>query len=333
MSHSFSPPRKVLGTPNEIDHVDFYLSSGVPSMMKSSTSLPVKVTETSCPTLSSPFELNNPAPPSQSGPHLLMLSDCLFEGDLPEHRHSESNFLAASENMVIESLTQMREGLINDEGSGFGEVSLESTEPIFDKTPEVGLSLASDSDNTDEVNTLLRRVVQKRMVPVTAKEKEKVIEETPKRKPFTRATNKKFMGDAMKSNKATTKENRRRFWRLIYMEKDWWWSKMNTQRMILNQNIFHWLRNKGEGRNKKRKKGREYVESLDISLYKGLLLQKGRRLRKQLRRRRRQSQKKRWRLCLLLRMHQNRDLVPRESEIERRTPSKILLIICMYRRS
>ncbi|KAH0725512.1 hypothetical protein KY284_001377 [Solanum tuberosum] len=210
MSYSFSPPRKVLGTPNEIDHVDFYLSSGVPSMMKSSTFLPVKVTETSCPTLSSLFELNNPAPPSQSGPHLLMLSDCLFEGDLPEHRHSESNFLAASENMVIESLTQMREGLINDEGSGFGEVSLESTEPIFDKTPEDGLPLASDSDNTDEVNTLLRWVVQKRMVPVTAKGKEKVIEETPKRKPFTRATNKKFMGDAMKSNNATTKENRRR---------------------------------------------------------------------------------------------------------------------------
>ncbi|KAH0765384.1 hypothetical protein KY285_001255 [Solanum tuberosum] len=178
--------------------------------MKSSTSFPVKVTETSCPTLSSPFELNNPAPPSQFGPHLLMLSDCLFEGDLPEHRHSESNFLAASENMVIESLTQMREGLINDEGSGFGEVSLESTEPIFDKTPEVGLPLASDSNNTDEVNTLLKWVVQKRMVPVTAKEKEKVIEETPKRKPFTRATNKKFMGDAMKSNKETAKENRRR---------------------------------------------------------------------------------------------------------------------------
>ncbi|KAG5632538.1 hypothetical protein H5410_004255 [Solanum commersonii] len=48
------------------------------------------------------------------------------------------------------------------------------------------------------------------MVPVIAKEKEKVIKETPKRKPFTRATNKKFMGDAMNSNKATTEENRRR---------------------------------------------------------------------------------------------------------------------------
>ncbi|KAG5605174.1 hypothetical protein H5410_026666 [Solanum commersonii] len=72
--------------------------------MKSSISLPVKDTEMSCTTPLSPSYLNNLAPPSQPGPHLSTLFDCLFEGDLLEHRHSESNILAASENMVIESL-------------------------------------------------------------------------------------------------------------------------------------------------------------------------------------------------------------------------------------
>ncbi|KAK4736944.1 hypothetical protein R3W88_000641 [Solanum pinnatisectum] len=48
------------------------------------------------------------------------------------------------------------------------------------------------------------------MVPVTTKGKEKITEETLKRKPFTRATSQKLMGDAMKSSETTTAENRRR---------------------------------------------------------------------------------------------------------------------------
>ncbi|KAK4723973.1 hypothetical protein R3W88_026752 [Solanum pinnatisectum] len=155
MSQLPSLPRNVLGTPNEIDSIDFYLSPELLSQMKSSTSLLVEANETSCPTSLSHINLNNPAPHCQP-------------------------------------------------------VSLENTEPIFDRTPEVGLPPPSDSDDTDEDNTPLRWVVQKRMVPVIMKGKEKAVEETPRRKPFTRATNKKFMGDAMKSNITTTEENRRR---------------------------------------------------------------------------------------------------------------------------
>ncbi|KAH0645106.1 hypothetical protein KY284_032990 [Solanum tuberosum] len=208
MSQSSSLPKNVLGSPKEIEPIDFYLSHVVPSPMKSSTS-PL-VTETSCPTPLSPFDLNNPTNPSQPGPLMSTLSNYFFKGDLPEHRHSESNILAASENMVIESLTQMRDSLRNVESSGFGEISLENTEPIFDRTPEVRRPIASDSDDTDEDNASLKWAVQKRMVHVSAKEKEKAVEETPKTKLVTSATNKKFMGDAMKSNNATTEENRKR---------------------------------------------------------------------------------------------------------------------------
>ncbi|KAH0764936.1 hypothetical protein KY285_000807 [Solanum tuberosum] len=190
-----------------------------------------------------------------------MLSDCLFDGDLQESKHSESNILAASESMVIESLTQIREGLRNDEGSDFGEVHLENIEPIFDRTPDVELPPTSDSDDTDEDNTPLRWAVQERMVPVIAKGKEKVVDETPKRKPFTRATNQKFMGDALKSKKQPLKKieegEKLVKWRLIYLLREWWQSQMNFLRMIPSQRISHWLRYKGEMRNKKSPKGRE----------------------------------------------------------------------------
>ncbi|KAG5615327.1 hypothetical protein H5410_015151 [Solanum commersonii] len=102
------------GIPNEIDPVAFYMSSDSPSPSKMLTTPLVSITETSYPTLMSPIEFNNSAPSCQPGPHLSILSDCLFEGELSESKHSESNILTASENMVIESLTQMREGLRNE---------------------------------------------------------------------------------------------------------------------------------------------------------------------------------------------------------------------------
>ena len=38
-----------------------------------------------------------------------MFPDNLFEGDIPKHKASESNILAASEELVIESLAMIRE--------------------------------------------------------------------------------------------------------------------------------------------------------------------------------------------------------------------------------
>ncbi|KAH0742996.1 hypothetical protein KY290_030989 [Solanum tuberosum] len=87
---------------------------------------------------------------------------------------------------------------------------LGDSEPVFDQTPEVVLHPSTDSSDTDEDNVPLRWAILKRMVIVTTNGKEKVIEETTKKRPFTRAISQELMGDAMNSSKTTTTENRRR---------------------------------------------------------------------------------------------------------------------------
>nr|AAT38783.2 hypothetical protein SDM1_46t00006 [Solanum demissum] len=101
-------------------------------------------------------------------------------------------------------------GVRNEEGSSFIDGLLGDSEPVFDQTPEVGLHSSTDSSDIDKDNDPLKWALQSRMVPVSTKGKEKVTEETPKRKPFTRATSQKLMGDAMKSSETITAENRKR---------------------------------------------------------------------------------------------------------------------------
>ena len=48
-----------------------------------------------------------------------MLSYALFEGDLPRNKNSESNTLAASEELVIKSLSMMREEVRIEESETF----------------------------------------------------------------------------------------------------------------------------------------------------------------------------------------------------------------------
>ncbi|KAH0782305.1 hypothetical protein KY290_001903 [Solanum tuberosum] len=184
MSQSSSSSKQMLDSLNEIDPVAFYTSSCVPSPVKMTTIPSVPITKTSHSTPQSHIDLNNPTPLFQPGPQLSVLSDCLFEGYLPESRYSESNILVASENMVVESLTKMKEGVRNDEWSCFAEDLLEDIEPMFDRTPDVGLPPANDSDDDEDDNTPLCWAIQRRMVHVTSKGNEKVIEETPTRKPF-----------------------------------------------------------------------------------------------------------------------------------------------------
>ncbi|KAH0765270.1 hypothetical protein KY290_001243 [Solanum tuberosum] len=117
-----------------------------------------------------------------------MLSDQLFEGDLPKSKSSESNILAASESLVIKSLAQMREGVINEEGGSFVDGILGDSKPVFDQTPEVRLYPSTDPSDTNEDNAALQWVIQKRMVPVSLL----------------------LVGDAMKSSETTTMENRKR---------------------------------------------------------------------------------------------------------------------------
>ncbi|KAH0706053.1 hypothetical protein KY285_010585 [Solanum tuberosum] len=142
----------------------------------------------------------------------------MFEGDLPHSKSSESNILAAKESIVIDSLARKREGVIHEEGSsfanaeggGFAEGHLGYTEPVFDQTSEVRIHPSTDSNDTDEDNVPLKWSMQRRMVPFNTKGKEKVTEETPKIRPFTRKISQKLMGNAMKSTETTTTENRRK---------------------------------------------------------------------------------------------------------------------------
>ncbi|KAG5576058.1 hypothetical protein H5410_056192 [Solanum commersonii] len=95
-----------------------------------STIHPVDTPESSPPTLESPLDLNDPTPSSQPGPSPSVLSDFLFEADLLKNRYFEYNILAASENLLVESFTEMREGVRIEEGSRFEEDLLENIEPM-----------------------------------------------------------------------------------------------------------------------------------------------------------------------------------------------------------
>ncbi|KAH0722610.1 hypothetical protein KY290_005259 [Solanum tuberosum] len=171
MSHSPSSSKKMLDSLNEIDPVAFYTSSDAPSPSKMSTISPVNITESSPLTPQYPIDLNNPAPSHQPGPYSTMLSDYLFEGDLSKSKSFESNILAASENLVIESLAQMREEVMHEEGENFVDEFLGGSQPVFNQTPKVGAYPSSDSTNTDEDNVPLKRSLQRRMVPVSTKGK------------------------------------------------------------------------------------------------------------------------------------------------------------------
>ena len=54
------------------------------------------------------LDLNTPLESSQPGPSLTVLSDFLFKGDLPEGKTSESNILASCEELIVESLAEIR---------------------------------------------------------------------------------------------------------------------------------------------------------------------------------------------------------------------------------
>ena len=55
------------------------------------------------------IDLNSSCVPTGPSPFQDMLPDNLFEGYLPKHKASESNILAANEELVIESLAMIRE--------------------------------------------------------------------------------------------------------------------------------------------------------------------------------------------------------------------------------
>ena len=93
--------------------------------------------------------------PTGPGPFEDMLSDNMFEGDLPKHRASESNILAASEELVIESLAMMRGEARAEHNDALEREEVRPSQPIFDKTPDLGrYSSSSSSESASEEEPL-----------------------------------------------------------------------------------------------------------------------------------------------------------------------------------
>ena len=104
MSDPSSASKQMLTTLSEIEPIAFYSLSSTGSRSNLSTSSPLDNPE-------NPFhsiDLNSSSVPTGPVPHHEMLSNAFFERDLPRNKTSESNILAVSEELVIESVAMMR---------------------------------------------------------------------------------------------------------------------------------------------------------------------------------------------------------------------------------
>ena len=104
MSSPSSTSKPMLNALSEIEPIVFYSPSAVESRSNAPSSSQKDTPD-------NPFysiDLNSTCLPTGPGPLQEMLPDNLFEGDLPKHKASESNILAASEELVFESLAMMQ---------------------------------------------------------------------------------------------------------------------------------------------------------------------------------------------------------------------------------
>ncbi|TMX01429.1 hypothetical protein EJD97_024514 [Solanum chilense] len=154
------------------------------------------------------IDLNNSSVPTTPGPYHEMLPDTLFEGDLPRNKSFESNILAASEELVIESLAMMREEARVEQNEPFQGEEIRATQLIFDKTPDLWRYPSSNSFDSESVDDSIQLKVEMRDVAVSRKGKEKVVKEVPRRRPTTRFDTRKFLADALKASSRSTAEIR-----------------------------------------------------------------------------------------------------------------------------
>ncbi|TMW87859.1 hypothetical protein EJD97_019390 [Solanum chilense] len=186
MSDPSSASKQMLTTLSEIEPIAFYSPCSTWSKSNPPTSSPLDNPE-------NPFhsiDLQISSVPTKPGPHHEMLSDALFERILPRNKTSESNILAASEELVTESLAMMREEVRVEESEPFQNEEIRETQPIFDRTLDFG-----------------RYKVERRDVSASKKGKDKVVGEVFKRRPITRSDAKRMMVDALKDSAKSTTEN------------------------------------------------------------------------------------------------------------------------------
>ena len=79
-----------------------------------------------------------------------------------------------------------------------------NTQPIFDKTPDIGRYPSSSSSDSESEEEPLKWKVERREGVGSRKGKEKVVEEAPKRRPTTRSAAQKLMVDALKASARST---------------------------------------------------------------------------------------------------------------------------------
>ncbi|TMW99118.1 hypothetical protein EJD97_003031 [Solanum chilense] len=204
MSDPSSASKQILTPLSEIEPIAFYspLSTGSRFNLPTSSSLDNP---------ENPFysiDLNSSSVSTGPGHHQEMLSDTLFEGNWPSNQNSESNILAASEELVIESLVMMREEVRIEESEPFQNEDIIETQPIFDRTPNFGRYPSSDSSNTAGDEQSIQWKVERRYVSASKKGKEKVVGVVSKRRSTTRCDAKKIMDDALKGSAKSTAENK-----------------------------------------------------------------------------------------------------------------------------
>ena len=149
MSSPSSTSKQMLNALSEIEPLAFFSPSTVQSRHNAPSSSQQDTPD-------NPFydiDLNSTCLPTRPGPLQEMLPDNLFEGDLPKHKASESNILAASEDLVIESLAMMRGEARAEQTDVLQKEEVRNTQPIFDKAPDIGRypsSSSSDSESEEE---------------------------------------------------------------------------------------------------------------------------------------------------------------------------------------
>ena len=119
------------------------------------------------------IDLNSLVVPTGPGPFQDMFPDNLFEGDLPKHKASESNILASSEELVIESLAMMREEAMAEQTAVLHREEVRNTQPIFDKTPDIERYPSSSSSDSESEEEPLKWKVERREGEISRKGKEK----------------------------------------------------------------------------------------------------------------------------------------------------------------
>ena len=145
MSSPSSSSKQILNAISEIEPLAFYSPTTTLARLNPPSSFQQDTPD-------NPFyviDLSSSIVPTGPGPFQDMLPDNLFEGDLPKHKASESNILAASEELVIESMAMMREEAMAEQTEVLEREEVRTTQPIFDKTPDIGRYSSSSSFDSE----------------------------------------------------------------------------------------------------------------------------------------------------------------------------------------